>query len=98
MSHLNNPFTLPDHVWKDLVIDFLEMACFLKPQEQEFLVREMQQQNITAESIDVHPCFSINGRIIIVCEDTPVQECWLYFVKKQKIRRWTDGRVLEPAG
>ena len=97
MSHLNRPFTFPGQVWKDLVIDFLELACSLKPQEQEFLLQELQQQNIAAESIDVHPSFSINGRLIIICEEIPpVQECWLYFAKKQKIRRWAaQGRVLE---
>lgn len=97
MSRLNDDFTFPSQVWKDLVNDFLEMACFLKPQQQEFLVRELQQENITAESIDVHPCFSINGRMVIICEDIPVQECWIYFVKKQKIRRWTNPRILETA-
>ncbi len=97
MSHFNNDFTFPGHVWKDLVSDFLEMACFLEPQEQEFLVRELQQQNIAAESIEVHPCFSINGRVVIVCEDVAAQECWLYFVKKQKICRWTRDQILETA-
>ncbi len=97
MSRLNDDFAFPSQVWKDLVNDFLEMACFLKPQEQEFLIRELQQQNITAESIDAHPCFSINGRAVIVCEDVPVQECWLYFVNKRKIRRLTNARVLETA-
>jgi hypothetical protein len=81
-------------VWPDLVRDFLEMACFLRPEEQEVLIREIEKLNIQAESIDVYPCFSINGRVMIVCEDGEAQECWLYFVKKQQIQKWTENNIL----
>ncbi len=84
-----NPPALPGSVWQDLVHDFLEMACFLRPEEQEFLVRELQRQNIEAENIEVYPCFAINNRVVIVCETGQAQEeCWFYFVKKQQIQKW----------
>ena len=89
---MNNPITPPafsGSVWQDLVQDFLEMACFLRQEEQALLVREIQKENIQAENIDVYPCFAINNRVIIVCESNAAQECWLYFVKKRQIQKWT---------
>lgn len=82
-------------IWPDLVSDFLEMSCFLKAEEQAFLLRELQKYGMTTETIDVHPCFSIEGRMIIVCEDIEVKECWLYFVRKQQIQKWTEIRTVE---
>lgn len=82
-------------VWQDLTHDFLEMACFLRPDEQNLLIRELQKQTIRAESIDVYPCFAVNGRVVIVCEDADAEECWLYLVKKQRIQKWTEARGME---
>ena len=66
---------LSGSVWEYLVGDFLETACFLNSEERNCLVQELQRQNVKAESIDVHPCFSINGKIIIVCEEILPKEC-----------------------
>ena len=40
-------------VWEDLVHDFLEMACFLKIEDQNLLVQELQKQKIQAEIVDL---------------------------------------------
>lgn len=94
----SQPPELPRSVWQDLVHDFLEMACFLRTEEQELLVQELQKHNIQAENIDVYPCFAINGQVVIVCEEEgAAQACWLYFVKKQRIQKWTESRLLETA-
>lgn len=90
MKNLESPLAGNGSVWQDLTHDFLEMACFLRPEEQDLLIRELQNQMIRAESIDVYPCFAINGRVVIVCEDATAQECWLYLVKKQQIQKWTE--------
>lgn len=84
--------TPPSSVWQDLVYDFLEMACFLRPEEQGLLLKELQKQEPEAERIDVYPCFAINGRVVVVCEDASAEECWLYHVKNQQIQKWTDYR------
>jgi hypothetical protein len=97
MKDFESQINFPGSVWPDLVRDFLEMACFLRPEEQEMLVQELKRQNIQAESIDVYPCFVINGRVVIVCENGTARECWLYFVKKQIIQKWTENSLMEPA-
>lgn len=78
----------PFPVWEDLVLDFLEMACFLQKEEQRFLVDELERLGVQAENIDVHPCFSIRGRIIVICENEAPKECWIYRVKQKSIQRW----------
>lgn len=88
MKDSSNTPLIPGSVWQDLVHDFLEMACFLRPEEQEFLVQELQRQNIDAENIEVYPCFAINNRVVIVCETGSAQECWFYFVKNRQIQKW----------
>lgn len=87
-NNLDSPFA--GRVWEDLVTDFLEMACFLKPEDHQYLIRELQKQNIQAESIDVHPCFSINGKVIIICEEFVPRECWLFYAKRRQVQRWLE--------
>lgn len=85
------------NVWQDLVCDFLEMACFLKPDDHTYLIEELQKQNVKADSIDVHPCFSINGKVIIVCEEIVPRECWLFFAKRRQVTRWMEIGRKQPA-
>ena len=82
-------------VWEDLVTDFLEMACFLTPEEQDFLLDELRQRPTSADSIEVFPSFRIDGRIVVVCERLPseggpsgaIRECWLYYPREKKIKK-----------
>lgn len=72
-------------VWPYLVNDFLEMACFLTESQREFLLQKLSSSNITAHQIDVHPCFSIQDRMIIVAKDIEFREYWLYSAERRQI-------------
>ena len=72
---------------KDLAGDFLEMACFLNPDQSGFLLRELACERFAAETLEVHPCFSINGVAIVVSEQPELRECWIYFPKAGEIRK-----------
>ena len=72
------------NVWEDLVSDFLEMACFLSRGEQDFLLDALRGQ-VAAETIEAYPCFSIDGKIIVIAEQKPAGECWIYQPKQKKI-------------
>ena len=74
-------------VWKYLVTDFLEMACFLNTEEQEHLLNELARSGIRADAICAHPGFSIQGKLVVICEETTPVECWLYDPKKRNIQR-----------
>lgn len=84
-------------VWQDLVEDFLELACFLSPEERSFLLAELAQKNIRANTIDVWPGFLIQDYAVLVGTGLPVKEVWIYKAKQKKIERlrnlafWTDG-------
>ena len=85
MKTLNPPSPASgETVWEDLVRDFLEMACFLSRAEQEFLVNALRGQ-VTAEVIEAYPCFSIDGKMIVVGERTS-GECWIYDPKEKRIK------------
>ena len=76
-------------VWEDLVTDFLEMACFLTREQLSHLLRELGRQKIEADKIDVHPTFSVADRMVIICEESQPQECWLYYPNEKRIARLT---------
>ncbi len=80
----------PD-VWQDLVVDFLEMACFLAPEEQAQLVAELEKEKIAAEAIYAYPGFLIEGRMVIIAEEPDVDSFWLFnpkagIIRKQKMK------------
>ncbi len=74
-------------IWKDLVSDFLEMACFLSKEEQEHLIRELAREDIREDMIYVHPAFSIGGRLVTVCEQPEARDHWVYFPKSGRIQK-----------
>ena len=74
-------------VWRDLVADFLEMACFLTPQEQNFLLEALEKESVAAETIHVYPGFLIDGRMVMITEEPDVQALWLYNPKAGVIRK-----------
>ena len=82
------------NVWEDLVSDFLEMACFLTREEQEFLIEALRRERAEASEIEVFPSFLIDGRIVVVCQRPPGREatsairaCWLYDPREKKIEK-----------
>lgn len=76
------------HVWEDLVNDFLEMACFLTEEERARLLGELLADGTKADAIHVHPGFSIDGRLVIVCEGADdLREFWIYEPREKKIRK-----------
>lgn len=75
-------------IWEDLVTDFLEITCFLKPGDQTPLLQELHRQQTQAESIEIHPCFSISGKLIVIGEETLLRECWLFDAGRKQIQRW----------
>ena len=76
----------------DIIQDFLEVTCKLAETEQTYLVKELAQGAVSSEAIEVHPAFSVDGRIIVV-GNTPALECWLYSPKAGKIfkAKWTSA-------
>lgn len=95
MKELNPGDFFPKRVWEDLVVDFLELACFMTEEQQDYLIHQLSLLNLQAESIEVHPCFSVQGKLVVVCEEIPVQECWVYFSRKKKIQKWAEAGLPE---
>ncbi len=87
MNPLNPEPLLLENVWKDLVSDFLEMACFLTKDEQDLLILELARTVIEDDMIYVHPAFSIGGKLITVCERPEAREHWVYFPKTRRIQK-----------
>lgn len=76
-------------VLADIIQDFLEMTCKLAEKERTYLVRELAQESVSSDAIEIHAAFSIGGRIIVV-GNAQASECWLYAPKARKIlkMRW----------
>ena len=78
----------PSPVWEDVINDFLEMACFLSPQERARLIQELAKADIRADEIQALPTFSIEKRLISVCEkNVSPEEFWFYYPKEKKIEK-----------
>lgn len=74
--------------WEYVVNDFLEMSCFLKETERSPLIRELRSGGPFQEAVDVHPTFSIDGKLVSVVKHTPVHEIWLYNADDGKVRKF----------
>ena len=56
-------------MWEYLVRDFLEIKCTLKEPEQEFLLDFLKGKGVEAESIRMHPAFSVDDLLVVIMED-----------------------------
>ncbi len=78
----------PEHgIWKDIVSDYLDVRSNLDEREQQALLQVLHHQQVQATSIKIHPCFSIEGRLIIVLESEGMRDYLIYSSKKKKLRR-----------
>jgi hypothetical protein len=74
--------------WEYIVDDLLEMACTLTRDERLFLLDEMQIRSCVSESIQAHPSFSLDGRLVVVAEDSAIEECWIYYPALKRIEKY----------
>lgn len=71
--------------WEYLVRDFLEIKCTLKEPEQEFLVAFLKSKGLTAESIKMHPAFSVDDHLVVIMEDTGSKKRLFYHPRKKMV-------------
>lgn len=85
-----------NRVWEDLVSDFLEMACFLKTEEQVSLLTALRAEDIRTENLHVFPCFVIDGHVVVICESLQKdphpdpennRSVWLFYPRQKEIER-----------
>ena len=74
--------------WEYVVDDFLEIGCYLTEEKRQLLLEELRLQGCAAEAIEMRPSFSIDNRLIVIIEDSRMEECWLYYPNHQKIERY----------
>lgn len=80
------------NTWQDLVNDFLEVACRLDPEQRALAIAALESENISSEHLEVHPAFSIDGKIMVVLKPGVMKECLFYFLEQRKIERKYLGR------
>ena len=80
--------TPAQEIWKYLASDYLEIKCGLSRQEQDPLFREMKKFPVGSESIEIYRGFSAKTRLVVICGDSAIEECWLYFPRERKIRKF----------
>jgi hypothetical protein len=73
--------------WEYLVQDFLEIKCTLKEPEQEFLLDFLKGKGLRAESIRMHPAFSVDDHLVVIMEDIDMEskKRLFYHPKKKTI-------------
>lgn len=71
--------------WEDLVEDFLEVACRMNRAQRETALESFRAESITSEHLEVHPAFSVEGRLMVVLNGTEISKCALYFVRNGRI-------------
>ena len=71
--------------WEDLVQDFLEVKCTLKEPEQEFLLDFLKGKGVKAESIRMHPAFSVDDHLVVIMEDGDSKNRLFYHSRKKTI-------------
>ncbi len=71
--------------WEYLVRDFLEIKCTLKEPEQEFLLDFLKGKGVKAESIRMHPAFSVDNHLVVIMEDADSKKRLFYHPRKKTI-------------
>ena len=89
MSTRNSAFQPFPEVWEDLVSDFLETACLLTSDQRDFLLQRLVQIEFTAEAIEIHPGFSIEDKIEVICENRDVREIWIYLPSAKSVKTFS---------
>lgn len=75
----------PKRTWEYLVKDFLEIKCTLKEPEQEFLLDFLKGKGLRAESIRMHPAFSVDDHLVVIMDDAEKKKRLFYHPQKQSI-------------
>jgi hypothetical protein len=75
-------------VWEHLVDDWLEIACSVTKASRDFLRRMLRLRQVSAESIQRHPSFTIGRLVVVVREDGDTEECWFFDPKLKRIRKF----------
>lgn len=65
--------------WEDLVEDFLEVAGRMNPAQRQDVLENLRLEGITQEHLEVHPAFSIQGKLMVILRGGLFQKCILYF-------------------
>jgi hypothetical protein len=76
---------ITQRTWEYLVRDFLEIKCTLREPEQEFLLSFLKDKGVKAESIQLHPAFSVDDHLVVVMEDTDPKKRLFYRPRKKTI-------------
>lgn len=71
--------------WEYLVRDFLEIKCTLKEPEQEFLLDFLKGKGLKAESIRVHPAFSVDDHLVVIMGKAASKRKLFYHPQKKMI-------------
>mgnify|MGYP000446638784 CR=1 FL=1 len=87
------------NAWEDLINDFLEVACRLAPDERALAINALKSENISAEHLEVHPAFSIDGKVMVVLKPGLMKECLFYFLEQRRIEKksFNENRPLTNA-
>jgi len=75
----------PKRTWEYLVRDFLEIKCTLREPEQEFLLDFLKGKGLKAESIRMHPAFSVDDHLVVIMEDTEQKKRLFYHPRMKTI-------------
>ena len=76
---------MSERTWEYLVRDFLEIKCTLKEPEQEFLLDFLKGKGVKAESIQMHPAFSVDDHLVVIMEDANRKKRLFYQPRKKTI-------------
>ncbi|HOW58253.1 MAG TPA: hypothetical protein PLO78_00850 [Candidatus Omnitrophota bacterium] len=68
-----------------VVRDYLEMECLMARPEQEFLLNFLKAKGIKAESIRIHPAFSIDNCLVVIVKGAGTKKRLFYHPQKKKI-------------
>lgn len=81
---LKGDFTMNNDL-EYVVRDYLEMECMMDRPEQEFLLNFLKGQGIKAESIRIHPAFSIDNCLVVIVEGENSKKRLFYHLQKRSI-------------
>ncbi|MBU3759099.1 MAG: hypothetical protein FGM27_04140 [Candidatus Omnitrophica bacterium] len=75
-----------DNAWEDLVDDFLDVACRLGPAQRKTVLETLKQEGLSSPYLEVHPAFSIEGRLVVILGSKTVQKLAVFLPEEGSVQ------------
>lgn len=74
-------------VLEHIVDDLLELSYAVAKDSRDCLCEWLRVRRICAESVQTHPSFTIDRMVIVIRDESEIEECWFFDPKLKRFKK-----------